>query len=163
MIQKQDIKLTELDYLIGNPHSQMVKAALPYMNVPEQKFLSLMVKVNELQRTMQLFNSGEMSAMGLKPPEEKPVSPVELLNTIKPYGSTYEQDLIDVILNVMQGFRLYRSYQETAQKSDVPPDTPGASMPPKPPWEQLKSLLSPEQQSRMETMQMVMQPMQQFT
>lgn len=163
MIQKQDIKLTELDYLIGNPHAQMVKAALPYMNIPEQKFLSLMVKVSELQRTMQLFNSGEMSAMGLKPPQEKPVSPVELLNTIKPYGSSYEQDLIDVVVNFMQGFRLYRSYQETAAQNDIPPDTPGSSMPPKPPWEQLKSLLNPEQQSRMETMQMVMQTMQQFT
>lgn len=163
MNPKPDLKLTELDYLIGTHHSQMVKAALPYMNLPEQRLLSLMVKVNELQRTMQLFNGGEMSAMGLTPPKEKPSSPFEMLNAIKPYGSTYEQDRIDVLVNIMQGFRLYRSYQETAQQNDVPPNTPGASTPPKPPWEQLKGLLSPEQQSQMETIQMVMQTMQQFT
>lgn len=162
MISKQELKLTELDYLIGDHHTQMVKAALPYMNITEQKFLSLMVKVNELQRTMQLFDGGEMSAMGLKP-KQKPSSPVEMLNAIKPYGSTYEQDLIDVMVNFMQGFRLYRSYQETAAQNDVPPNSPGSAPPNKPPWEQLKSLMPKEQQSRLETMQMLMQTMQQFT
>ena len=37
MNENYDLKLTDLDYLIGNHHIQMVKAALPYMNLSEQK------------------------------------------------------------------------------------------------------------------------------
>ena len=48
-------KLTDLDYLVGDHHLQMIKAALPYLNVTEQRAVSLFVKFQELRRTFELF------------------------------------------------------------------------------------------------------------
>ena len=64
-MEKDDYKLTDLDYLIGDHHLQMIKAALPYVQVPQQKFLSVLVKGNELMRTMELFREGPEGEMGI--------------------------------------------------------------------------------------------------
>lgn len=52
---EQPLKLTDLDYLTGDHHLQMMKAALPYMNVPQQRIFSTVIKIRELQRTINLF------------------------------------------------------------------------------------------------------------
>lgn len=44
MNPSDDYKLTDLDYLIGDHHLQMIKAALPYLGVPAQKTISLLSK-----------------------------------------------------------------------------------------------------------------------
>lgn len=95
----KDIRLTEFDCLLADPHLQMIKAALPYMRLPQQRMLSLFIKLQELNRTRQLFRSGEMSAMGLGTGTE-PSSPVEMLQAIKPYASPREQDVIETIENL---------------------------------------------------------------
>ena len=97
MNEEQDLKLTDLDYLTGNHHLQMMKASLPYMNVPEQRFISLYVKFNELRRTVDLFENEEVASMGICSAGERTgrsASPLEMLNTIKPFGSPREQDFI---------------------------------------------------------------------
>ena len=53
--QDVSLKMTELDRLTSLPHMQLVKAALPYIHIPEQRFFSLFVKFRELEKTMQLF------------------------------------------------------------------------------------------------------------
>ena len=35
--EQQSLRLTDLDYLTGDHHLQMMKAALPYMNAPQQR------------------------------------------------------------------------------------------------------------------------------
>ena len=55
MNPSDDYKLTDLDYLIGDHHLQMIKASLPYLGVPEQKAISLFVKVQELRKSVELF------------------------------------------------------------------------------------------------------------
>lgn len=170
MIDEQDLKLTDLDYLTGSHHLQMMKAALPYMEVPEQRLMSVFVKFNELQRTISLFQDEEVAALGICSLEEKK-SPMDMLKAIKPFGNTMEQDFIDLISNFMMGSRMANAYQESMDN----PDTISAqnthtgntesvnSFAKRIPLEQLKGFLSPEQQSRMETMQMLIQTMQQFT
>ena len=41
MNPSDEYKLTDLDYLVGDHHLQMIKAALPYLNVTEQRAVSL--------------------------------------------------------------------------------------------------------------------------
>lgn len=201
MNEEQDFKLTDLDYLTGNHHLQMMKAALPYMEVPEQKMLSVFVKINELQRTISLFQDEEVATMGICSLEEKK-SPMKMLKAIKPYGNTAEQDLIDLMSNFLQSGTMFpmftgsdslggsnsfggsdgfgdsnfdgsggassnnsnSSARRGASPENKAPEGPesGASMK-RSPMEQLKGFLPPEQQSRLETMQMMMQAMQQFT
>lgn len=135
------LKPTDLDYLTGNHHLQMMKAALPYMNIPEQKMLSLFVKFSELQRTISLFNEEEVATMGICSLDDKR-SPADMLRTIREYANTGEQELIDFLCTYLQ------KDSSSMKKS---------------PLEQLKGFLSPAQQSQIETMQLMMQTMQQFT
>lgn len=163
MNEEQDLKLTDLDYLIGDHHLQMMKAALPYVNVPEQKMISLFVKVNELHRTIDLFRDGEVATMGICSMEKQSATPMDMLNAIKPYGNTYEQDFIDLVSNFLQGSNLYNSYQNTVSKEgEKGTESSGGlgGMFGKNPMDLLMNILPQEQQSKFETVQMLMQVMQ---
>ena len=124
-------KLTDLDYLIGDHHLQMIKAALPYLGIPEQRAVSLFVKAQELRKTIELFETEEVASMGICSLEKKEqnTSVRDLLKAIRPYGNPSEQDMIDMAQAFMDG---------------------------QTPMEQLRRFLTPEQQSRFETMQMMM-------
>lgn len=39
MSQDVSLKMTELDRLTSLPHMQLVKAALPYIHIPEQRLM----------------------------------------------------------------------------------------------------------------------------
>ena len=135
MNPSDDYKLTDLDYLIGDHHLQMIKASLPYLGVPEQKAISLFVKAQELRKTMELFETEEVASMGIcsLDRQEKPGSMRDMLKAIRPYGNPSEREMIDMAESFMDGHT---------------------------PMDQLMRLLSPEQQSRFETMQMLMQAFQ---
>ena len=118
MSNEQTLKMTELDYLTAAPHLQMIKAALPYINIQEQRIFSLLVKIGELERTVQLFGKKEEGELGICSLEEDaPASPLDMLNAMKPYGTEAEQDFIDLIINFLQGSQLYQSYMDSM---DVP-------------------------------------------
>lgn len=138
MPMEQDLKLTDLDYMSGDHHLQMMKAALPYMSVSEQKAVSLFVKMRELTKTRQLFNDEQVSMMGIGSSGGEPRTPANMLSAIKPYANPREQDFIEIVSNVMRSAG-------------------------KPPMEQMKAMLTPDQQNRLETMQLMMQMMQQTT
>ena len=135
MNQTDSYKLTDLDYLIGDHRLQMLKAALPFLSIPQQRALSLAVKCQELRRTYRLFSDEETASLGVcsldAPPKNG--SPKEMLKAIRPYGNPREREVIDMAQNLMDG---------------------------QTPMEQLMRLLSPEQQSRLETIQLLMQTLQ---
>ena len=135
MNQTDSYKLTDLDYLIGDHRLQMLKAALPFLSIPQQRALSLAVKFQELRRTYRLFSDEETASLGVcsldAPPKNG--SPKEMLKAIRPYGNPREREVIDMAQNLMDG---------------------------QTPMEQLMRLLSPEQQSRLQTIQLLMQTLQ---
>ena len=135
MNPSDDYKLTDLDYLIGDHHLQMIKAALPYLGVQEQKAISLFVKAQELRKTVELFETEEVASMGICSLEssEGTGSLRDLLKAIRPYGNPMERDMIDMAQNFMDG---------------------------QTPMDQLRRFLTPEQQSRFETMEMIFTAMQ---
>lgn len=195
MSNEQTLKMTELDYLTAAPHLQMIKAALPYINIQEQRIFSLLVKIGELERTVQLFGKKEEGELGICSLEEDaPASPLDMLNAMKPYGTEAEQDFIDLIINFLQGSQLYQSYMDSMDVPDqeIPRQEPRqeqvhnqersqnershdrdsgiASSQNRSrndhfrfPIDQIKNMLPPEQQSRLETAQMLMQTFQQFS
>ena len=195
MSNEQTLKMTELDYLTAAPHLQMIKAALPYINIQEQRIFSLLVKIGELERTVQLFGKKEEGELGICSLEEDaPASPLDMLNAMKPYGTEAEQDFIDLIINFLQGSQLYQSYMDSMDVPDqeIPRQEPrqeqvhnqersqnehshdrdsgNASSQNRSrndhfrfPNDQIKNMLPPEQQSRLETAQMLMQTFQQFS
>ncbi|WP_367565517.1 hypothetical protein [Lacrimispora sp.] len=177
MNNEQNPRVNDLDALIGDNHLHMMKAALPYMSVPQQRYFSFFIKFNELSRTISLFEDGEVAAMGLSAPAEKEQSefPIDMLNTIKPFGSPSEQDLIDLIINFMQGFKMAGAFSDPVPGSTIPvqAQSDGQSRPQnhqrqnnnpfgRMSLEQIKNFMPPEQQSRFETMQLMMSAMQQM-
>lgn len=164
MNDEPTMKLTDFDYLIGDHHLQMLKAALPYVNVPQQKFLSILVKCQELRHTMSLFRDEEAATLGICSLDESaPRSPLDMLTAIKPYGNTQEQDFIDMICNFLQGYRYGNQVQEVKSQIPAELDSSAPTPPHKPPFEQLKAFLSPEQQTRFDEIAMLVQAIQQFT
>lgn len=187
MNNEQNMRANDLDSRIENNHLQMMKAALPFMNVPQQRFISYFVKFNELQRTINLFEDEEVATMGIcsAGDRQSPDSPIEMLNAIKPFASQSEQDQIDLILNFFQGFRIAGAYQDFVPSSSVPVQAQAQSQTQTPnqsdgqnknqntrrqnnnplgrmSFDQLKNFIPPEQQSRFETMQLMMSAMQQM-
>lgn len=131
MNPSDDYKLTDLDYLIGDHHLQMIKAALPYLGVQDQKAISLFVKAQELRKTVELFETEEVASMGICSLEnsQETGSLRNLLKAIRPYGNPMERDMIDMAQTFMEGQM---------------------------PMDQLGRFLTPEQQSRFETLEMMM-------
>ena len=179
MKTESDLKMTDLDYLTASPRLQMIKAALPYIHVPEQRFFSMIVKLSELERTMKLFEEKEDGMVGICSLEaDAPSSPLDMLNAMKPYGTSQEQEFIDLIINFLQGSRIYQSYRESAGEHSMREHAPermetadaevsGSEASngfqregPHFSIEHLKNMLPPEQQSKLETAQLLMQTMQ---
>lgn len=191
MNDEQALKMTDLDYKTAVPHLQMIKAALPYVNGSEQRLFSLFVKVSELQHTMQLFDDAEEGVVGICSLEaDAPSSPLDMLNAMKPFGSESEQEFIDLIINFLESSKIFQNYRDSfdpdadltlhrQQESDVVRSQSGNSgkerQAQRPnenkrrndtrrfPIDQFKNILPPEQQSRFETAQMIMQTLQQFS
>lgn len=93
-----------LDTLIQNRSIQMLKAIVPYLYEPQQRMVSMMVRMIELQRTMQLFDAApEMQAQELRICSND--SPTErthqILNVLREYCTPQERDQIDMILNLL--------------------------------------------------------------
>lgn len=97
---QQAYKPTDFDYLMADPQLQMVKAVLPYMQLPQQRVVSMMIKVRELARTRELFQDGELSAMGLGNSAAKKASPMEIIQVMKQYAGPREREMIDMLENI---------------------------------------------------------------
>lgn len=143
-MNEKELKLTDLDYAIASHHLQMLKAALPYMDIPRQRFMSAFIKCSELRRTMDFFQENDEGMMSVCSLDEEHVSPSDMLDAVKPYANQNEQEWIDILSRFLSG----RKNRESGR----PPI----------PLEQIISLLPPEQQSRFETLQMMMQTMSQL-
>lgn len=124
MNNEQAMKMTELDQLTAAPNLQMIKAALPYIHIPEQQFFSLMVKITELRRTIGLFTNREDGKVGICSLDEDALStPIDMLNAMKPYGTEEAQEMIDMILNFAEASQLFQTYQAEMESEMAADDT----------------------------------------
>lgn len=132
----RELKLTDLDYAIADHHLQMLKAALPYMEIPQQRTVSMLVKWQELVHTSEFFKKNDEGMMCVCSLDENHISAADMLTAVKPYANQREQELIDFISGLLSGRMPFG-------------------------LDQLLGILPPEQQSRFETLQMVMQTLSQ--
>lgn len=78
----------------------MLKAALPYMPSSRQRFCSMLIQIQQIQRTRSLFQDGQLSTMELARSGNKTSSPIEMLQAIKPYASQREREFIEMLENL---------------------------------------------------------------
>ena len=60
-MSEKELKLTDLDYATGDHHLQMVKAALPYLDIGRQRNLSMFVKAARFNSSIIFFLSHSSS------------------------------------------------------------------------------------------------------
>ena len=135
-MSEKDLKLTDLDYATGDHRLQMLKAAIPYMGIGEQRALSFFVKWNELRRTMDFFKENGDGMLSVCALDEGHTSPADMLSAMKPFANQREQEVIDLLSGLLAG-----------KKGGGPSLSP----------ETLKTLLPPEQQTRLETLELMLQ------
>lgn len=145
---------TDFDQQTTNRHLQVLKAAIPYMPVSQQKTMSFLIKFQELQNAMHLFQS-DGDELGICSLTEEEKNPLDMLESIKSYCSDKEKEMLDILSNFLQASQLYRQYQNASRQNTDNPDNPLNSM------ETLLHLLSPEQQEAFTQYQNLLQHPQQ--
>lgn len=99
-----------VDTLIQSRELQMLKSMVPYIEGSRQRMICLIIRLVELQKTIQLFDAepqmqaAELHICANESPTERTC---HMLNAMKEFCSPQEQENIDMILNF---YDIYASY-----------------------------------------------------
>lgn len=111
------IPLTELDRQSFQGTSQMLKAAVTYMDPSSGKMLAMLARILELKQTVNLFNQEKISICSVPPDGHRP-GIEEILKDIRKYCAPAEAEQIDQFLNILNAVRLYNQYNELTKNTD---------------------------------------------
>ncbi|MDM8210057.1 hypothetical protein [Mediterraneibacter glycyrrhizinilyticus] len=131
--------MTPFDELVTTPELQMIKLLIPYAPASGRQTLAGMVKFMELRETLHLFRRRNGGLQAQMIPEDGPHSPVDILNSFRPYLKPREASMLDMIINI----REMMSVMEMMQASQENAEGNGSSFNP---MELLTGILPPEQQ-----------------
>lgn len=101
-----------LDSLIQSRELQMLKAVVPYICEPQQKTFSVLIKMVELQKTIQLFDgepSMQAEELHICSNESQTERMCHMLNALKDFCTEQEQENIDLLLNFFDMFSSYET------------------------------------------------------
>lgn len=143
-MENNDTNLTSFDAMTFSNRLQILKTFFPYMPASSQKFISSYIKISELTTALRMCENSSGANLAACS-TDNPKSSFELLNEIKPYCSKSEKDNIDMALNFLNTFQIYRSFMEIEKEK---PEGGNTSF-----FETIKSMLTPEQQSMFDNYQ----------
>ncbi len=109
-MDENNIPIPALDQLVQNRQLQMMKAIIPYMEHPTQRFLSIYLKLTELQNTIRLFQHGNnlhMSELNACQNESQENRMLQMMNDLKAYMNPEDRENIENMLNYMELFSTY--------------------------------------------------------
>ena len=93
--------------------TELLKTALPYVDVRSKLTLDLLLKSFELMVSLRNFRSNNIAACGFDEKEKADME--DLLNKIRPKCNDYEAGFVDKLLSVFKAkkmFEMYNSYME---------------------------------------------------
>lgn len=137
---------------ITNHNMKLIKAALPYIQVSEQRFLSIYLKFSEFINTIDYFSQNNASVTACEQDTDSQGNLLEMVNALKNVCDDTERETLDMILNFLQAMQIYKTYSEfyktsgEFQQENQESDTPQFQN-----MDILKAFLSPEQQTMFET------------
>ncbi|MGI6071238.1 MAG: hypothetical protein ACOYBE_12580 [Blautia sp.] len=102
--------MTPFDEMVGSDQVQMLKAALPYLPVQGQRFVSVYAKFMELKNTMSLF-SGPMQSMAACD-AQKSADPLSMLNDIRRFCHGKSKEQLDQLTEAMAMIQMLEVFQE---------------------------------------------------
>lgn len=163
-MEDNGFKPTEFDALVCRRQHQMLKAALPYLPPSGQMAISFFTKAAELRQTMQLFQNSDNIPLGACSLDSQPASILEMLSAIRPFGSPAEQEKISAFTQVLEASSMMASGRDAVSAMDTGSGQDGGQQNGEKrrgiPLEAIKPILSQEWQSRLDTMQLLMQVLQ---
>ena len=104
------IHLTELDKQTYYGPSQILKAAVSYMDPSAGKMLAMLARIMEFKQTLELFENEQISICSLSNGKRPGIE--EILKDIRKYCSPAEGEQIDQFLNMFNAVRLYNEFSE---------------------------------------------------
>lgn len=142
----------DFDQNITTHNMKLIKAALPYIQVSEQRFFSIYLKFSEFINTIQFFSKNETSLTACERENSAQGNLLEMVTAMKNVCDDAERETLDMILNFLQAMQLYKTYTEfykTSNDFQQSEDSSGATQFQS--MDMLKAFLSPEQQTMFET------------
>ena len=130
--------MTPFDELVTSPELQIMKLIVPYAPAPGRQMLAACIKVMELKETMHVFSSRRSSIRAQMLSEDEHPSPIDMLNSFRPYLGPREAAALDMVINLREMMSVMEMMQSTpGQESGNPAFDPA---------DLLSGMLSPEQQ-----------------
>lgn len=138
MEHQEPAPMTPFDQLISNQTLQMIKLLIPYTSPETQRFLAVYVKFSELTYTLNFFQNfkRELQAQDF---EKKSISPLEIIQEIRPYLPSQTSETLDTIVNMISMMELFDTFRGNSANGE---DTDSGFNP----MSMIKNMLTPEQQ-----------------
>ena len=92
--------MTPFDDLVTSPELQIMKLLIPYAPASGRKMLAACVKIMELRETLHIFSGKKGAVRAQMLTEEENPSPIDLLNSFRPYLKPREAAALDMVINL---------------------------------------------------------------
>lgn len=113
--------VTHFDQTLASPQINMLKAIIPYFEVPQQRFLGIFIKSLELKKVLDLYPASQLSSLENPFPRNSDWK-VGILQSIRPHCPKEKQKILDMMLNLFQMQNMIEKTQ-LFQKTFTPPET----------------------------------------
>lgn len=110
MDEPQEQKMTPFDQTISDDTLQLLKASIPYAPAKIQGFLSVLVKMKELETVISLTR--KKSSIQMMSKEGPDFSLTDMLSDIGRYTSGTMKEIFDKISQAMTMFEMFQSFQD---------------------------------------------------
>lgn len=130
--------MTPFDELVTSPELQIMKLMIPYAPASGRQMLAACVKVMELRETIRIFSGGRGVIRAQMLGEEEHPSPIDILNSFRPYLKPREAAALDMMINLKEMMSVMEMMQNSGSSEDG-----GSALDP---MDILSGMLSPEQQ-----------------
>ena len=130
--------MTPFDDLVTSPELQIMKLLIPYAPASGRQMLAACVKVMELRETIRIFSGGRGVIRAQMLGEEEHPSPIDILNSFRPYLKPREAAALDMVINLKEMMSVMEMMQNSGSSEDG-----GSALDP---MDILSGMLSPEQQ-----------------
>ena len=130
--------ITPFDELVTSPELQIMKLMIPYAPASGRQMLAACVKVMELRETIRIFSGGRGVIRAQMLGEEEHPSPIDILNSFRPYLKPREAAALDMVINLKEMMSVMEMMQNSGSSEDG-----GSALDP---MDILSGMLSPEQQ-----------------
>ena len=130
--------MTPFDELVTSPELQIMKLMIPYAPASGRQMLAACVKVMELRETIRIFSGGRGVIRAQMLGEEEHPSPIDILNSFRPYLKPREAAALDMVINLKEMMSVMEMMQNSGSSEDGGPALD--------PMDILSGMLSPEQQ-----------------